>query len=150
MRVAASSRRWRSVAVGVVIAAAVGVSLASVLWLGATTMPARAIVHASDGSVLELPLDRDGEQEVTTEQGTNVVTVREGAVAVSRADCPNQDCVHQGSISQVGQQIVCLPHELWIEIVAAEGAEGAEGASADSAATDAEAADAPAFDTVGS
>lgn len=147
MRVAASSGRWRSVAVGVVIAAAVGVSLASVLWLGATTMPARAIVHASDGSVFELPLDRDGEQEVTTEQGTNVVTVREGAVAVSRADCPNQDCVHQGSISQVGQQIVCLPHELWIEIVAAE---ETEGASADSAATDAEAADAPAFDTVGS
>lgn len=147
MRAAASSRRWRSLAVGVVIAAAVGVSLASVLWLGATTMPARAIVHASDGSVFELPLDRDGEQEVTTEQGTNVVTVREGAVAVSRADCPNQDCVHQGSISQVGQQIVCLPHELWIEIVAAE---EAEGASADSAATGAEAADAPAFDTVGS
>lgn len=147
MRAAASSRRWRSVAVGVVIAAAVGVSLASVLWLGATTVPARAVVHASDGSVFELPLDRDGEREVTTEQGTNVVTVRAGAVAVSSADCPNQDCVHQGAISQVGQQIVCLPHELWIEIASAEG-DG--GASADSAATDAEVTDAQAFDTVGS
>lgn len=137
---AAKTGRWRSLVVIVVIVAAVATSLASVLWLGAATSAAKAVVHASDGSVYELSLDGEAEQVVVTDKGVNVVAVRDGAVYVREADCPNQDCVHQGTISQVGQQIVCLPHEMWIEIEA-EGADGSADASDGGSAG---------FDTVGS
>ena len=53
--------------------------------------------------------------------GYNVVTVKEGAVCVSQADCPDQICVHQGWVSVTGAPIVCLPHRLVVEILGGEG-----------------------------
>jgi len=78
----------------------------------------RAVVHASDGQVYELPLSEDAEQTVATDLGTNVVVVERGSVFVREADCDNQDCVHQGTLDAPGHQIICLPHKLWIEVVA--------------------------------
>ena len=78
----------------------------------------RAVVHDGDGGTRELPLAQDGETAITTSFGTNVVVVEGGAVFVREADCPNHDCVRQGRIDTPGQQVVCLPHQLWIEVVA--------------------------------
>ena len=75
-----------------------------------------AVVTDGDGTVYELPLDQDAELTVTTSLGTNVVQVQDGRVRVLEADCPNQDCVEMGFISSSGQQIICLPHELVVEI----------------------------------
>lgn len=76
-----------------------------------------AVVHDGDGGVKELSLSEDTTYTATTSKGTNVVVVSDGTVRVDSADCPNQDCVEQGAVSQVGRQIVCLPHELWVEVV---------------------------------
>ena len=75
-----------------------------------------AVVTDGDGTVYELPLDQDAELTITTSLGTNVVQVQDGRVRVLEADCPNQDCVETGFISSSGQQIICLPHELVVEI----------------------------------
>lgn len=120
----------------VAVVVAVAAMLAAVSVFGAQTSADKAVVHASDGTVRELPLSQDATVTVTTDKGTNEVEVKGGQVRVLDADCPNHDCVDQGWISRVGQQIVCLPHELWIEIVADEAADGADAS--------------PAFDTVGS
>ena len=85
----------------------------------------RAIVHDGDGGVAELPLSEDRELTVTASLGSNVVVVSGGAVFVAEADCDNQDCVRQGSLSAPGRQIICLPHKLWIEVVADDGEAGA-------------------------
>lgn len=77
-----------------------------------------ALVHDSDGGVHELPLSEDSETTVATSKGKNAVVVEDGMVYVREADCDNQDCVRQGRISAPGQQIICLPHQLWIEVVA--------------------------------
>ena len=37
------------------------------------------------------------------------VAAETGALRVSESDCPNQDCVHSGTISRAGQSVVCLP-----------------------------------------
>lgn len=86
-----------------------------------------ALVHAGDGAVYELPLGENDDLTVTTDLGTNVVSVRDGAVFVHEADCDNQDCVHQGKVSAPGKQIICLPHKLWVEVVQ----DGAAGGSMD-------------------
>lgn len=119
-----SSRgRTRNVALNtvlviIIVAACVGGYLA----YGAASSEegAVAVVTDGDGNVYELPLDTDTTLTVTTELGTNVIKVADGAVCVEEADCPNQDCVLQGWVSTTGEQIVCLPHELIVEIVGAE------------------------------
>lgn len=104
------------VAVIVVLLAAVGAFAYMQLGAGGGSM--RALVHDGDGAVREIPLDRDSETVVTTGLGTNTVVVENGAVFVREADCDNQDCVHQGRLNAPGRQIICLPHKLWIEVVA--------------------------------
>lgn len=75
-----------------------------------------ALVHDADGRVYELPLDEDATLEVRTDAGSNTVVVEDGEVFVSQADCDNLDCMHQGRISAPNQQIICLPHKMWIEV----------------------------------
>ena len=46
--------------------------------------------------------------------GSNTVTVRDGAIAVTAASCPDHYCMHRGFCSG-GGSIVCLPNGLVIE-----------------------------------
>ena len=108
-----------------VIAAAVLAFLAAVLFLLALPRGAsgRLIArwHDGDGTVYELPLDEDTVLEVATPLGTNTVVVEGSSVRMEAADCPHGDCLRQRPISHPGEQIICLPHELWIEIVPEDG-----------------------------
>lgn len=83
---------------------------------------ATVVVKDADGNELELSLAEDATRTVTSSTGTNVIEVKDGRVRVREADCPNQDCVHQGWIDSAGKQIVCLPHKLTVDIVDSEGA----------------------------
>ena len=48
--------------------------------------------------------------------GHNVVTVRDGAIAVTEATCPDNYCMHRG-FCDGGSSIVCLPNRLVIEFL---------------------------------
>ena len=54
------------------------------------------------------------------DEGANTVRIAGGCVDVTYANCSNQVCVEHDPISQVGEEIVCLPHGMVIEIVASE------------------------------
>jgi hypothetical protein len=58
-------------------------------------------------------------------RGRNLISVEQGRIRVSEADCPDQICVDQGWISAGTVPIVCLPHRLMIQIVGGE--EGLDG-----------------------
>ena len=108
----------------VVIAALACAGLVTTRLIGVNTDADTATVVIRDGvqNVYELPLGQDATKTVTTDLGTNVIEIKDGRVHVEEADCPNQDCVHQGWIDAAGQQLVCLPHKLTVDIVD-EGAE---------------------------
>lgn len=89
---------------------------------GTSALVAR--IHDANGTAHELPLDRNDKLTVETSLGTNVVVVEDGSARMLEADCPNGNCLHQAPISQPGQQIICLPHKLWIEIVEAGAPDG--------------------------
>ena len=65
--------------------------------------------------------DEDAVLEVATPLGANTVVVEGGSVRMDAADCPHGDCLRQRPITRPGEQIICLPHELWIEIVPEDG-----------------------------
>ena len=86
---------------------------------GAMVRPRVAVVTV-DGVVWgTFPLPAEGVREVftvETPQGWNRIVLHDGTVAVEDANCPNHLCQRQGSISQPGEVIACLPHRLLIEV----------------------------------
>lgn len=77
-----------------------------------------AVVQNTEGYRAVLPLDDDASVAVESDRGTNVIEVAGGRVRCAESDCSNQICVDTGWVSQVGQTIVCLPHELTVQVVA--------------------------------
>ena len=61
-------------------------------------------------------LNIDQEFTVTDDTGSNIITVRDGKIAVTWADCPDGYCVDRGFCNS-GTQIVCLPHSLVITFI---------------------------------
>lgn len=53
---------------------------------------------------------------VETEYGYNIVRVGPGAIQVVEADCSEQVCVNQGTITDSLIPITCLPHHMVIRI----------------------------------
>ena len=71
----------------------------------------------SDGKLLRIvDLAIDQEFTVETTDGYNVVTVRDGKIAVTEASCPDHYCMARGFCNN-GAQIVCLPNRLVIEFL---------------------------------
>ncbi len=78
---------------------------------------AKAIIQQNGKIIAELPLSSDTTLETDdTFGGTNTITVKDGIVMVTEANCPDLVCVHTGAISHTGEVIACLPHELIITI----------------------------------
>ena len=69
-----------------------------------------------DGMLIhEMSLETDGEFLVSGRYN-NRVLVRGGKVAVTESNCPGEDCVHSGWISQKGRSIVCLPNRAEVRV----------------------------------
>ena len=94
------------------------------------TRPGKAATRAairSGDTVITISLLED--QEFTLhapDGGYNTITVRDGKIAVTEADCPDRYCVRQGFCNS-GVQIVCLPHGLVISFLNDAGIDGAVG-----------------------
>ena len=65
------------------------------------------------------------DQEFTVD-GKNTVTVKDGAIAVTWADCPDHYCMKRGFCTG-GTDIVCLPNRLVISFVGEQEVDAAVG-----------------------
>lgn len=71
-----------------------------------------------DGSIYATaPMSEDTEIIVDTEDGFNKVIIKDGEAWILTADCNEQICVQHRAISKNGEQIVCLPHKVVLEII---------------------------------
>ena len=90
------------------------------IYISFATMGGEAASRAqisSNGQVLRtVDLAIDQEFTVETEGGYNIVTVRDGKIAVTEASCPDHYCMARGFCNS-GAQIVCLPNRLVIEFL---------------------------------
>lgn len=67
-----------------------------------------------------LPIDENDNIRIDTDGGYNVITVKDGEVTVTEADCRDQICVEHKKIKKTGETIVCLPHKLVVTITGDE------------------------------
>ncbi|MBE5856324.1 MAG: NusG domain II-containing protein [Lachnospiraceae bacterium] len=75
-----------------------------------------ATVTDSQGRVYTFNLYENEDIRIETDLGYNVISVHDGKICVSDADCPDCSCVKQGGINKKGDKIVCLPHKLIVEV----------------------------------
>ena len=83
------------------------------LWLLRPTASDFAEIYCDGKLLMTLDLRLDREEVFETEFGTNTVTIRDGKIAVTQADCPDGYCMQRGWC-EGGPQIVCLPNRLVI------------------------------------
>lgn len=46
----------------------------------------------------------------------NIILCQNGEVRMIQSNCPDQICVHHKAVSAVGENIICLPHKIVVEI----------------------------------
>ena len=90
----------------------------------------RLFQNGSGGSVLvtvggvekgRYALDEDLELDIKgASGGVNHLSIENGIASVTEADCSDKLCVHQKSIRYSGEMIVCLPHQVVIQIIEGE------------------------------
>ena len=63
------------------------------------------------------PLSEEREIKIETEDGYNIVLIRDGMVDVIEADCPNLICVNAHEIKNTGETITCVPNRVSVTVV---------------------------------
>lgn len=117
--------------------------------------------HKEENAVLEIriagdlygsySLSEDQTLEIHSSYGNNTLTISGGTAAMTASDCKNQICVRSGVISEPGQMIVCLPHQLSAEILPASEFLPSSGEAPDSdtdASSDAGSDSSPYYDAI--
>ncbi len=84
------------------------------------TTPGKKTAHISvsnqEVEVIDLSKNEDKEYLINGTNGVLHVHTHEGAIAVIESNCPHQDCVHMGYISEAGRSIVCIYNQVIITI----------------------------------
>lgn len=110
------SKKYIIALAALLLTAAAGIAVWFVMKNAEREDPTAEIIQ--DGKVLKtVPLSENTEFIIECDDGYNTVTVKDGAVMISAADCPDQVCVKTGAISGGAVPIVCLPHRLEIRVV---------------------------------
>lgn len=78
--------------------------------------PSTVVVIRDSRVVAEYPLSSSVDTDIDGAVGHVHLRVDSGAAWLSRSSCPRQICVGTGRISHVGQQIVCVPNRIVIEV----------------------------------
>ncbi len=53
---------------------------------------------------------------IETEDGKNLLVIKDGVAFITEADCPDLICAKHKGISRDGETIVCLPHKLVVRV----------------------------------
>ena len=105
-------------AVVAAIVALLAVAVALWFYLPKTQSGELTVVISTGGEEAErVKLNNFTETTVTHNGYTLRITADGSGVRVADSDCPTQDCVHTGTITRAGQSIVCLPHQVVVEVV---------------------------------
>jgi hypothetical protein len=83
--------------------------------------PATVVVFRDNLCVARYPLSSNRVFSVRGKIGVMKLSISGNSVRVSEATCPRGICVQSGAIHRRGQQIVCAPNHVLIELETSEG-----------------------------
>lgn len=69
------------------------------------------------GETTFYPLEQDTVISLESEADAyNTIVIRDRAVYMENASCPDQICVHHKTVSKDGETIICLPNQVFVRI----------------------------------
>lgn len=81
----------------------------------------QVIIYEDQKEIGRYDLNTDTTKEIQTAKGINILEIKNGMAYVTDADCPDQVCIRMEKISKTGENIVCLPHKLVIQVEGDDG-----------------------------
>ncbi len=97
-----------------IIAAVASVALASAVLLTRGSGEF-AVVTADGEEYARLPLNKDTELLITSQNGSNLLVIKDGEVRIISASCPDKLCARMGAANEL-KSIVCLPNHVTVTI----------------------------------
>jgi len=104
-----------------VILVVLAIAVAGLIWMQSNKEPEadRWVVIESFGEVVDIvPLTESTEKTIRVgdEAVYNTVIISNGQADMIESDCPDQICVNTKPAREVGDMIVCLPHQVIVYI----------------------------------
>lgn len=56
------------------------------------------------------------DEQIIEINDTNILEIKDGTACMVEANCPDELCLHQTSISKNGESIICLPNRIIITV----------------------------------
>lgn len=81
-----------------------------------TNLKATISVQNDVVETIDLSKIKDADYYIDGLKGKLHVHVHEGAIAVLESNCPHQDCVHMGYVSETNRPIICAYNAVYIVI----------------------------------
>ena len=72
-----------------------------------TNLVAKVYVQSKVVQVIDLNKNEENTYKIQGINGYVYVHSKKGAVAVTKSNCPHQDCVHMGYVTTSGRPIIC-------------------------------------------
>lgn len=103
------------------------VLLVCAVWLGVRFFLDKngACVEVEMNGTLYGVYDLKEDQEIDIGSG-NHISIRDGKVRMTYADCPDQVCIRQGAVQARGRRIICLPNRVIVSVLGKGAREDAE------------------------
>ncbi|MBD3240380.1 MAG: hypothetical protein GF331_07330 [Chitinivibrionales bacterium] len=80
------------------------------------TVPERVRVYRDDAIVAVFPIEEERTFTIAGAEGPVEIAITDGAAQVRHSTCRRGICMHAGPIRYPGQQIVCAPNHVIVEI----------------------------------
>lgn len=97
----------------IIIAAVIAAVITSAVLAFSFSKPGVRVVVRQNNKVI---YDENINVNKIVDTGSNTVIIKDGIVYMKKANCKNQVCVNKGKISNKGDEIVCLPNKVIVEI----------------------------------
>ena len=102
----------------IIILIIITVAAAGSFFLMGKEAGSQAEIYVNNSKTASFNLDGPVElKDITTKIGKVRVKYGNGSVQVTRSPCTQKICIHQGAISHIYENIICLPAQLQIVII---------------------------------
>ena len=81
-----------------------------------TNLVAKIYVKNELVQTIDLSKSEDQEFIIDGANGQLIISIRDHSIGVKEADCPHQDCVHTGYVSESNRPIICAYNQVYIVI----------------------------------
>ena len=102
--------------IGSILVVVIASFLAIFLSRKKTNLVAKIYVKNELVQTIDLSKSEDQEFIIDGANGKLIVSIKDHSIGVKEADCPHQDCVHTGYVSESNRPIICAYNQVYIVI----------------------------------